>query len=106
MQKNSFSGVKVEIEGIESTEPVAAVNRLRQKVKETDSILEDLSKKKEFAAARKGELDLKIAEYRERLQEIEALKQAIHKSKEDKAGCFKEKRGLFRGSPGSKARFA
>ncbi|AKB79618.1 DNA double-strand break repair Rad50 ATPase [Methanosarcina horonobensis HB-1 = JCM 15518] len=89
--KNSFSGVKVEIEGIESTEPVAAVNRLRQKVKETDSILEDLSKKKEFAAARKGELDLKIAEYRERLQEIEALKQAIHKSKEDKAGCFKEK---------------
>ena len=89
--KNSLSGVKAEIEGLESTEPVAALNRLRQKVKETDSILNDLNDKKEFAAARKGELDLKIADYRERLQEIEALKQAIHKTQEDKAGCFKEK---------------
>lgn len=89
--KNSFLGVKAEIEGIESTEPVAAVNRLRQKVKEIDSSLHALNEKKEFAAARKGELDLKIAEYRERLQEIEALKQAINKSQEDKAGCFKEK---------------
>ena len=89
--KNSFLGVKAEIEGIESTEPVAAVNRLRQKVKETDVILEELNKKKEFAAARKGELDLRIAEYRERLQEIEVLKQAIRKSQEDKAACFKEK---------------
>lgn len=89
--KNSFSGVKAEIEGIESTDPVAAVNRLRQKVKDADSALDSLNDKKEFAAARKGELDIKIAEYRERLQEIEALKQAIHKSQEDKAGCFKEK---------------
>jgi exonuclease SbcC len=89
--KNSFSAVKAEIEGIESTEPVAAVNRLRQKVKETDAVLDELNKKKEFAAARKGELDVKISEYRERLQEIEALKQAIHKSQEDKAACFKEK---------------
>ncbi len=89
--KNSFSAVKAEIEGIESTEPVAAVNKLRQKVKETDSSLDELNKKKEFAAARKGELDLKIADYRERLQEIEALKQAINKSQEDKAACFKEK---------------
>lgn len=89
--KNSFSAVKAEIEGIESTEPVAAVNRLRQKVKETDAVLDELNKKKEFAAARKGELDLKISEYRERLQEIEVLKQAIQKSQEDKAGCFKEK---------------
>lgn len=89
--KNSLSGVKAEIEGIESTEPVAAVNRLRQKVKETDAALDELNKKKEFAAARKGELDLKLADYRERLQEIEALKEAIHKSQEDKAGCFKEK---------------
>ncbi|HII80419.1 MAG TPA: DNA double-strand break repair ATPase Rad50 [Methanosarcina sp.] len=89
--KNSFSGVKAEIEGIESTDPVAAVNRLRKKVKDADSSLDSLNDKKEFAAARKGELDIKIAEYRERLQEIEALKQAIHKSQEDKAGCFKEK---------------
>ncbi len=89
--KNSLSGVKAEIEGIESTEPVSAVNRLRQKVKEIDAALNDLTNKKEFAAARKGELDLKIADYRERLQEIEALKQAINKSQEDKAGCFKEK---------------
>ena len=89
--KNSFLGVKAEMEGLESTEPVAALNRLRQKVKETDSILNEFNGKKEFAAARKGELDLKIADYRERLQEIEALKQAIHKAQEDKAGCFKEK---------------
>jgi len=89
--KNSFSAVKAEIEGIESTEPVAAVNRLRQKVKETDAVLDELNNKKEFAASRKGELDVKISEYRERLQEIEALKQAIHKSQEDKAACFKEK---------------
>ncbi|AKB73973.1 Exonuclease SbcC [Methanosarcina lacustris Z-7289] len=89
--KNSFSGVKAEIEGLESTEPVAALNRLRQKVKEIDTALKELNGKKEFAAARKGELDLKIADYRERLQEIETLKQAIHKSQEDKAGCFKEK---------------
>ncbi|KKG18552.1 DNA repair protein Rad50 [Methanosarcina sp. 2.H.T.1A.6] len=89
--KNSLSGVKAEIEGLEGTEPVAALNRLRQKVKETDAALNDLNDKKEFAIARKGELDLKIADYRERLQEIEALKQAIHKSQEDKAGCFREK---------------
>lgn len=89
--KNSFLGVKAEIEGIESTEPVVAVNRLRQKVKETDSALDELNKKKEFAAARKGELDIRITEYRERLQEIEALKQAILKSQQEKAGCFNEK---------------
>jgi len=89
--KNSISGVKAEIEGVESTEPVIALNKLRQKVKETDTILNDLNNKKEFAAARKGELDLKIAEYRERLQEIELLKQAILKFQEDKASCFKEK---------------
>ncbi|MDI9394804.1 MAG: DNA double-strand break repair ATPase Rad50 [Euryarchaeota archaeon] len=89
--KNSFSAVKAEIEGIESTGPVAAVNRLRKKVKDADSSLVSLNDKKEFAAARKGELDIRIAEYRERLQEIEALKQAIHKSQEDKASCFKEK---------------
>jgi exonuclease SbcC len=89
--KNSFLGVKAEIEGIESTEPFAAVNNFRQKVKECDVSLNKLNGIKETAAARKGELDLKIAEYRERLQEIEALKQAIRKSQEDKAGCFKEK---------------
>ncbi|MHC1755246.1 MAG: DNA double-strand break repair ATPase Rad50 [Methanosarcina sp.] len=89
--KNSLSGVKAEIEGIESTEPFAALNRLRQKVKETDVALDSLNDKKEFAAARKEKLDLMIADYRERLQEIEALKQAIFKAQEDKAGCFKEK---------------
>lgn len=93
--KNSLSSVKAEIEGIEATEPVAALNILKQKVKETDVTLNGLNDKKEFAAARKGELDLRIAEYRERLQEIEALKQAIHKSQEDKAGCFKEKEAFL-----------
>ncbi|WP_410509080.1 DNA double-strand break repair ATPase Rad50 [Methanosarcina hadiensis] len=89
--KNSFLGVKAEIEGIESTEPFSAVNNLRQKVKECDASLKEFNGIKEAAAARKGELDIRIAEYRERLQEIEALKQAILKSQQEKAGSFKEK---------------
>ena len=48
-------------------------------------------KRKSVAAARKEKLDLMIAEYRERLQEIDTLKQAIRKSQENKAGCFREK---------------
>ncbi len=94
--KNSLSGVKIEIEGIESTEPVKALNELRQKVKETDAALSKLNGLKDGATARKGELDLRIAEYKERLQEIEALKEAIRKTQEDKAGCFKEKEAFSR----------
>jgi exonuclease SbcC len=89
--KNSYTSVKAEIEEIESTDPVSAVNNIRQKVKECDASLNKFNGIKEAAAARKGELDLKIAEYRERLQEIEALREAIRKSQEDKAVCFKEK---------------
>ena len=89
--KNSLTGVKVEIEGIESTGPFAVLNGLRHKVKESDSALKEFNEKKEFAAARKEKHDLMIAEYRERLEEIDTLKQAIRKSQENKAGCFREK---------------
>ncbi|MGA9187336.1 MAG: DNA double-strand break repair ATPase Rad50 [Methanosarcina sp.] len=89
--KNSLTGVKVEIEGIESTGPFAVLNGLRHKVKESDSTLKEFNEKKEFAAARKEKHDLMIAEYRERLEEIDTLKQAIRKSQENKAGCFREK---------------
>ena len=83
--------MKAEIEGIESTGPFAVLNGLRHKVKESDSALKEFNEKKEVAAARKEKHDLMIAEYRERLQEIDTLKQAIRKSQENKAGCFREK---------------
>ncbi len=92
--KNSLSGVKAEIEGIESTGPYVILNGLKQKIKESDAALEEFNEKKEFAAARKENLDLRIAEHRERLQEIYTLKQAISKSQENKAGCFREKEVL------------
>lgn len=92
--KNSLSSVKAEIEGIESTGPHAALNRLKQKVKESDASLTDFNGKRDAAAARKKEFDLMIAEYQSRLQEIDVLKQAIRKSQENKADCFREKEKL------------
>ena len=89
--KNSFSGVKAEIEGIESTGPVSVMNRLKQKIKESDAALKEFNGVKDAAAARKEKFDLMIADYQGRLQEIDALKQAIRKSQENKAGCFREK---------------
>lgn len=91
---NSLSSVKSEIEGIESTEPHAVLNGLRQKIKENDAILKKYNENKETAAAQKEKLDLMITEHRERLQEIQALKQALAKSQEDKAGCIREKENL------------
>ncbi len=89
--KNSLSGVKVEIKGIESTGPIAALNGLKQKVKKSDAALNKFNGMKDAAAARKEKFDLMIAEYQGRLQEIDALKQAIRKSQENKADCFREK---------------
>ncbi|MCQ1536877.1 DNA double-strand break repair Rad50 ATPase [Methanosarcina sp. KYL-1] len=92
--RTSLADMKAEIEGIEQTGPVAALNGLRQKVKESDAALQELSEKKEAAASRKQELDRMIAEHRERLQEIEKLKGAVRESQENKAGCFREKESL------------
>jgi len=89
--KNNFSGVKAEIEGIESTGPVSVMNGLKQKIKESDAALKEFNGVKDAAAARKEKFDLMIADYQGRLQEIDALKQAIRKSQENKAGCFREK---------------
>lgn len=89
--KNNLSGVKAEIEGIESIGPVAVLNELRQKVKKSDAALKKFNEMKETASSRKEKHDLMIAEYRERLQEINTLKQAIRASQENKAGCFREK---------------
>ncbi|RXA20090.1 DNA double-strand break repair Rad50 ATPase [Methanosarcina sp. MSH10X1] len=88
---NSLSSVKAEIEGIENKEPHAALNGLRQKIKESDVVLKKLNENKETAAAQKEKLDLMIAEHRERLQEIHALKQALLKSQESKAGCIRDR---------------
>ncbi|MCO5383728.1 MAG: AAA family ATPase [Methanosarcina barkeri] len=44
--KNSLTGVKAEIDGIESTEPFAVLNGLRHKVKESDSALKEFNEKK------------------------------------------------------------
>ena len=88
---NSLSSVKAEIEGIESTEPHAILNGLRQKIKESDATLEKLNKNKEAATAQKEKLDLMITEHRERLQEIYTLKQALLNSQENKTGCIREK---------------
>ncbi|MHB8100997.1 MAG: DNA double-strand break repair ATPase Rad50 [Methanosarcina sp.] len=89
--KNSLSSVKAEIEGIESTGPVSVMNGLKQKIKESDAALKEFNGVKDAAAARKEKFDLMIADYQGRLQEIDALKQAIRKSQENKAGCFREK---------------
>ncbi len=89
--KNSLSGVKAEIEGIESTGPVSVMNGLKQKIKESDVALKEFNGVKDAAAARKEKFDLMIVDYQGRLQEIDALKQAIRKSQENKAGCFREK---------------
>lgn len=88
---NSLSGVKAEIEGIESTEPHSVLNGLRQKIKESDDVLKKFNGNKEAATAQKEKFDLMIAEHRERLQEIYSLKQALAKSQENKAGCIREK---------------
>ncbi len=92
--KTSLSGVKAEIEGIESTDPHKILNELRQKVKEIDSFLEELNKRKQDAGSQKENLERTIGEYRERLQEINTLRQAILASQENKAGCFREKETL------------
>ncbi len=92
--KNIHSGVKAEIEEIESTGPVHVLNGLKQKVKENDAALDKLNGVKDAAAARKEKFDLMIAEYQSRLQEIDTLKKAIRKFQEDKAGCFREKEKL------------
>ena len=89
--KNSQLGVKAEIEGIESTGPVAVLNELRQKVKETDIDLKDLNEMKEAATSRKEKHDLMIVEYTERLKEIEVFKQSICESQGKKDVCFREK---------------
>ena len=89
--KNSLLSVKAEIEGIESTGPVSVMNGLKQKIKESDAALKEFNGVKDAAAARKEKFDLMIADYQGRLQEIDALKQAIRKSQENKAGCFREK---------------
>ncbi len=89
--KISLSDVKAEIEGIESTGPVAVLNGLRQKVNESAAALKTFNGMKEAATSRKEKHEQMIAEYRERLQEINTLKQAIHTSQENKAGCFREK---------------
>ena len=89
--KNSQLGVKAEIEGIENTGPVAVLNELRQKMKETDIDLKGLNEMKEAAAARKEKHDLMIVEYTERLNEIEVLKQSICESQGKKDACFREK---------------
>lgn len=88
---NSLSGIKTKIEEIENTEPHAVLNGLRQKIKESDTILKKLNENKEAATAQKEKLDLMIKEHRERLQEIQTLKQALVKSQENKAGCIREK---------------
>jgi len=88
---NSLSGIKTKIEEIESTEPHAVLNGLRQKIKESDTVLKKLNENKEAATAQKEKLDLMIKEHRERLQEIQTLKQALVKSQENKAGCIREK---------------
>ena len=93
---NSLWGVKAEIEGIKSTEPVAVLNGLKQKAKESDASLMEFNEKKDAAASRKKEFDLMITEYTERLQEIDALKLAIRKSQENKAVCFGEKENFSR----------
>jgi len=91
---NSLSGVKAEIEAIESTEPHVVLNGLRQKIKESDTVLKKYNGSKEAAAAQKEKFDLIIAEHGERLQEIYTLKQALLKSQEDKAGCIRERETL------------
>ncbi|WP_243685115.1 AAA family ATPase [Methanosarcina barkeri] len=94
----SLSSVKAEIEGIESTEPHAVLNGLKQKIKENDTILKKCNENKEAAAAQKEKLDLMITEHREHLQEIQTLKQVLAKSQEDKAGCIREKENFARES--------
>ncbi len=89
--KTSISDTKTEIGEIENTEPFAALNRLKQKVKESDASLNKFNDLKEQAGARKEKIDLLIAEHKERLEEIGKLRQAIKESQEKKAGCFKEK---------------
>lgn len=88
---NNLSGIKTKIEEIENTEPHAVLNGLRQKIKESDTVLKKLNENKEAATAQKEKLDLMIKEHRERLQEIQTLKQALVKSQENKAGCIREK---------------
>lgn len=88
---NNLSAVKAEIEKIESTEPHAVLSGLKQKIKECDAALEKCNKDKEVAAAQKEKLDMMTAEYRERLQEINTLKQALLKSQESKASCIRER---------------
>ncbi|HEY3363205.1 MAG TPA: DNA double-strand break repair ATPase Rad50 [Methanosarcina sp.] len=91
---NSLSGVKAEIEGIESTEPHSVLNGLRQKIKESDAVLKKFNENKEAATAQKEKFDLMIAEHRERLQEIYSLKQTLAKSQESKVGFIREKEGF------------
>ncbi|WP_292374002.1 DNA double-strand break repair ATPase Rad50 [Methanosarcina sp. UBA411] len=88
---NNLSGINTKIEEIENTEPHAVLNGLRQKIKESDTVLKKLNGNKEAATAQKEKLDLMIKEHRERLQEIQTLKQALVKSQENKAGCIREK---------------
>ncbi|MDQ1255286.1 MAG: repair protein SbcC/Rad50 [Euryarchaeota archaeon] len=92
--KNSLSGVKTEIEGIESREPFSLLNGLKQKVKECDAALSDFNGKRDAAATRKKEFDLMITEYQGCMQDIDTQKQAIRKSQENKAECFREKEKL------------
>ena len=94
--KNSLSSIKTEIEELEQKEPVSALNGLRQKVKECDSGLQELSEKKEAAVSRKQELERLITEHRERLQEVEKLKGAIQESQKNKQTCFEAKGNLSR----------
>ena len=92
---NNLSAIKAEIEKIESTEPHAVLRGLKQKIKECDAALEKCNKDKEVAAAQKEKLDMMAAEYRERLQEINTLKQALLKSQEGKASCIREREDFF-----------
>lgn len=93
---NNLTTVKAEIEGIESTEPHVVLNGLRQKIKESDATLKKLNENKETATAHREKLDMMIGEYRERLQEIHTLRQALLNSQESKAGCIRE-RGTLSG---------
>jgi exonuclease SbcC len=88
---NSLSSVNADIEEIESTEPHAVLNGLRQKIKESDAILKKYNENKEAVTGQKEKLDLMISEHRERLQEIYTLKQALVKSQENKTGCIRER---------------
>ncbi|MDD3042408.1 MAG: AAA family ATPase, partial [Methanosarcinaceae archaeon] len=89
--KISLRDVRAEIENIEETGPVQALNTAREKAKTSDEELKKLKEIKESAASEKEKLDHRLAEYKERAAEIGKLKAETEKARQEKGKCFGEK---------------